>query len=71
MNKLAVTLARLRDRAEATRAEMIVPVVDCGSGDVVGTSDVASERVGAFAAHDRHLLEDCARVIAPLWTECS
>jgi len=55
----------------ATRAEMIVPVLDRASGDVVGTIDVASEHVDAFADHDRHLLEDCAQVIAPLWTERS
>jgi putative methionine-R-sulfoxide reductase with GAF domain/uncharacterized Fe-S cluster protein YjdI len=52
-----------------TRAEMVVPVIDPSRREVVGTIDVESERAGAFDQFDRALIEDCARMICPLWTE--
>jgi putative methionine-R-sulfoxide reductase with GAF domain/uncharacterized Fe-S cluster protein YjdI len=51
----------------STRSEMVVPVLRPGTGEVVGTIDVESERVNAFGADDRALVEDCARSIAGLW----
>jgi putative methionine-R-sulfoxide reductase with GAF domain/uncharacterized Fe-S cluster protein YjdI len=53
----------------STRAEMIVPVVDPVTRDVVGTIDVASDRVNAFSGADRELVEDCAHAMRTLWTE--
>jgi putative methionine-R-sulfoxide reductase with GAF domain/uncharacterized Fe-S cluster protein YjdI len=53
----------------ATQAEMIVPVVDPASREVVGTIDVASNRRDAFGGDDRDLVEECGRVILSFWTE--
>ena len=55
----------------ATRSEMIVPVIDPATHDVVGTIDVASNRTDAFSAEDRDLVEDCARAMLDFWTEPS
>jgi putative methionine-R-sulfoxide reductase with GAF domain/uncharacterized Fe-S cluster protein YjdI len=52
-----------------TRSEMIVPVLDPATREVVGTVDIESERADAFGTDDRALAEDSARAIAPLWTE--
>ncbi len=52
---------------EGMRAEMVVPVIDSFTRQVVGTLDVASEREGGFGEDDRALLEACARVIGRLW----
>jgi L-methionine (R)-S-oxide reductase len=51
----------------STRAEAVFPVRSA-AGDVVGTLDVESERVGAFTGADRTLLEVCVATLAPLWT---
>ena len=51
----------------STKAEMIVPV-QTADGQVVGTIDVESDRVGAFTEEDRRFLEACAAVILPLWS---
>ena len=53
----------------ATRAEMIVPMLDPSTREVVGTIDVASDRLNAFTNEDRELVEDCARAIAAFWME--
>ena len=50
-----------------TRSEIIVPVFDAGGLHVVGTIDVESEKLDAFAARDQRLLERCAAALAPLW----
>jgi putative methionine-R-sulfoxide reductase with GAF domain len=50
----------------ATRAEAIFPVLGPGRG-VVGTIDVASDRVDAFSVDDERFLEQCAVALAPLW----
>jgi GAF domain-containing protein len=52
-----------------TRAEMIVPVVDPATRETIGTIDVASDRLNAFDASDRELVEDCAQAIHSFWTE--
>jgi putative methionine-R-sulfoxide reductase with GAF domain/uncharacterized Fe-S cluster protein YjdI len=55
----------------ATRAEMIVPVIDPVTREVLGTIDVASNSDRVFSSADRDLLEDCARAMLALWTETS
>lgn len=51
----------------ATRSETVVPVFRAGL--VIGLIDVESERPHFFTEADRQLLERCAAVIAPLWSE--
>ena len=51
----------------STLSEIIVPVVNPQSGEVVGTIDVESERANAFSARDQRLLEQCGRAALPLW----
>lgn len=53
----------------ATRSEMIVPVIDPVTREVLGTVDVASNRDGVFGNEDRDLVEDCARAMLGLWME--
>jgi putative methionine-R-sulfoxide reductase with GAF domain len=53
----------------STRAEMIVPILDPSTREVIGTIDVASDRVNAFGREDRELVEDCAHAIHTFWTE--
>jgi GAF domain-containing protein len=55
--------------SDATCAEMIVPVVDPVTREVLGTIDVASNRRDAFGPADRELIEDCASAIHGFWTE--
>jgi putative methionine-R-sulfoxide reductase with GAF domain len=50
-----------------TRSEMIVPVRV--NGDIVGTIDVESERINAFADADRAWLERVAGAVAPLYAK--
>jgi len=50
-----------------TLSEIIVPIVDPGSGAVIGTIDAESEHADAFSAHDQEFLEKCARAALPLW----
>jgi L-methionine (R)-S-oxide reductase len=52
----------------STRSEIVVPVR--GSGGVVrGLIDVESEKVDAFGAGDRSLLERCAAALETLWED--
>ena len=53
----------------STLSEIIVPVMDETSGAVVGTIDVESERKDAFSPEDQAMLEECARMARPLWSE--
>jgi GAF domain-containing protein len=50
---------------ESTGSEIIVLIIEAKSGKVIGTIDVESEEVNAFALSDQQLLEKCAEVIAP------
>jgi len=50
-----------------TRSEIIVPVFDRASENVVGTIDVESEKPNAFPKDMQALLEACSKVIRPLW----
>jgi GAF domain-containing protein len=51
---------------ERTGAEMIVPVLD-EAGEVVGTLDVESARVGAFGPAEQAWVVQCAALLRPLW----
>jgi L-methionine (R)-S-oxide reductase len=53
----------------STLSEAIVPVVDPGTGAVVGTLDVESAERDAFTNADRHALEECAAALPRLFTE--
>lgn len=50
-----------------TRSEIIVPVFGADGKHVVGTIDVESEKLNAFASRDQVVLEKCAVALAPLW----
>jgi L-methionine (R)-S-oxide reductase len=50
----------------STRSEMVVPITGL-DGSIVGLVDVESELVHAFSERDRQGLEQCARVLAPLF----
>ena len=58
---------RYLDTLGSTRAEIIVPVLDRATGEVVGTIDVASDRTAAFDERDVDFLEACAQAAAALW----
>lgn len=51
----------------STQSEIIVPVIDLDSNQVVGTLDVESEAKNAFADGDVRKLEEYARAMLPLW----
>lgn len=51
-----------------TRSEIIVPVLDPGDREVIGTLDVESERRAAFGPADQRALEGAATALLPLWT---
>ena len=51
----------------STRSEAIFPVQGSDDGSIVGTIDVASDLVDAFEREDETFLQDCARVLLPLW----
>jgi putative methionine-R-sulfoxide reductase with GAF domain len=51
----------------STRSEIIVPVINPESQEVVGTLDVESEVKGAFTEADRERLEEYAGAMARLW----
>jgi putative methionine-R-sulfoxide reductase with GAF domain len=53
----------------STLSEAIVPVVDAGTGAVVGTLDVEAAEREAFTDADRHALERCAAAITSLFAE--
>lgn len=50
-----------------TKSEIIVPVLDGTREHVVGTIDVESEAPSAFGRDVQTLLEECSRIIEPLW----
>jgi L-methionine (R)-S-oxide reductase len=50
-----------------TKSEIIVPVVDAGGGQVLGTIDVESELANAFDASTERMLEECAVVLKQFW----
>jgi putative methionine-R-sulfoxide reductase with GAF domain len=52
----------------ATRSELIMPVFS-GDGAVIGTIDVESDRVGAFAPDDEVFLKEFASEIRDLWKD--
>lgn len=52
-----------------TRSEIIVPILDHVSRQAIGTIDVESEVQDAFSRDVQRLLETCAEVLRPLWTE--
>jgi putative methionine-R-sulfoxide reductase with GAF domain len=52
----------------STRSEIIVPILN-DQDQVVGTIDVESERPNAFDQDAERLLEDCAVLLRPLWSE--
>jgi L-methionine (R)-S-oxide reductase len=51
----------------STLSEVVVPVVDPGTGTVVGTLDVESAERDAFTEADREVLEDCAAALRGLF----
>jgi L-methionine (R)-S-oxide reductase len=51
----------------STLSEAIVPVVDPGTGTVVGTLDVESAERDAFTDADREVLEGCAAALRGLF----
>lgn len=59
--------ARYLTTLGSTRAEVVVPILDPATGEVLGTIDVASDQPNAFSEMDVDLLEACARVTAALW----
>jgi L-methionine (R)-S-oxide reductase len=53
----------------STLSEAIIPVVDPGTGRVVGTLDVESAERDAFTDADRQALERCAAALTGLFAE--
>jgi L-methionine (R)-S-oxide reductase len=53
----------------STLSEAIVPVVDPGTGTVVGTLDVEGAERDAFTDADREVLEGCAAALRGLFAE--
>jgi L-methionine (R)-S-oxide reductase len=53
----------------STLSEAVVPVVDPGTGTVVGTLDVESAERDAFTDADRQALEGCAAALTRLFAE--
>jgi len=51
-----------------TRSEIVVPILDPATGQVVGLLDVESDLVDAFGEEDRRCLEECAAALEPLWS---
>ncbi len=50
-----------------TKSEIVVPVFDKNSKQIVGTIDVEDETTNAFSSEDANFLEECARQISELW----
>jgi putative methionine-R-sulfoxide reductase with GAF domain len=50
-----------------TRHEIVVPVLDATSGQVVGLLGVESGIPDALGEEDRRSLEQCAALLTPLW----
>ena len=53
----------------STLSEAIIPVLDPGTGTVVGTLDVESGERDAFTDADRQALEGCAAALPDLFAE--
>ena len=51
----------------STQSEIIVPILDAKGEHVIGTIDVESEYRNAFDQDTQSVLEECAKIIAPLW----
>lgn len=51
----------------STGSEAIVPILGAESGIVIGTLDVAGDRVNAFSSDDVEFLEECADLLRPLY----
>ena len=51
----------------STQSEIIVPIFDAKGEHVIGTIDVESEYRNAFDHDAQSVLEECAKIIAPLW----
>ena len=51
-----------------TKSEIIVPVFDEKKQEIVGTIDVEGEEKDTFTKKDVDFLEECAKLIRPLWT---
>jgi GAF domain-containing protein len=51
----------------STGSEMIVPILGAESGIPIGTLDVESNRIGAFAQEDGDFVETCAIALMPLF----
>jgi len=52
---------------DSTRSEIIVPVLDRATNEVIGTIDVESGSVSAFDAASQRRLEEVARRFASFW----
>ena len=52
----------------STQSEIIVPVLDDSTSQVIGTIDVESEVPNAFDSGTQALLEQCARALRNFWT---
>jgi len=51
----------------STQSEIIVPILDAKGEHVIGTIDVESEYRDAFDQNTQTVLEECAKIIGPLW----
>jgi GAF domain-containing protein len=52
-----------------TQSEIIVPVFSVEEREIVGTIDAEGEIKNAFSEKDALFLEDCAKLIRPLWSK--
>lgn len=52
---------------ESTGSEMVVPILGAETGLVIGTLDIESDRVDAFAEKDCRFGEACAQALMPLF----
>ena len=50
-----------------TASEIIIPILDPQTGQVIGTIDVESSQKNAFSQNDQQLLQQCASAALPLW----
>ncbi|HLI89162.1 MAG TPA: GAF domain-containing protein [Ktedonobacteraceae bacterium] len=51
----------------STGSETIVPIMQPGTGKVIGTLDVESDHVNAFREADRQMLETCGKILGERW----
>ena len=52
-----------------TKSEIIVPVFAAEGQEIIGTIDAEGEIENAFSEKDSVFLEDCAKLILPLWSK--